>query len=68
MRTTYYDTLRNGLIPVRIVERKDTGDVVIKVSRTRGPYRAGELLTVWRHSVVHVIRRTKYHAYVRTAE
>ena len=65
-KTIYYDSL-GGLIPVRIIGL--AGDrVFAKVTRSRGPYRAGEVLNVPRETIVVVSRRTRNCVYVSPVE
>lgn len=51
MAKLYYETVRCGLVPVRLVERHEAGDwfyplatVTVVVVEDHGPYRKGQLI------------------------
>jgi hypothetical protein len=58
--TTYYDTTFSGLVPVKCISGRGTGVLVVRVTRTHGPYKCGERLSIDPHRYVYVVARRKY--------
>lgn len=58
MKTTYYDSFA-GLIPAKRVSPPGL-KIDIEITRSRGPYRKGEILTgIFRHNFVQRAGRNK---------
>ncbi len=73
-KATYYDTVFNGLVPVKFLRRalptsesSTLSEVVVKVLKDTGPYKAGEELVIWAYHFVEISRRTKCNTWVTTA-
>lgn len=64
----YFDTLRNGLVPVSLIACAiDRTTVTVKVLRNKGPWKAGETIDISRHAFVEKAYRRSPHQYVREA-
>ena len=75
MKTIYYNALLNGLIPVQFLGYAKTPchdvtgcfNVVVRLKRSRGAYRTGEVLHLPHSLVVEKAGRRDYQTRVRTA-
>lgn len=66
--TIYYDALFSGLIPCRILtEYGNNREIELTANSKNNAYKKGEILTVPRHYVVKIARRTHYNTWVTTA-
>lgn len=67
-KTIYFETVRNGLVPVHVAEVHEySGEIVVEVRRTTGAYKAGDKFVTSRLHLVHKTRVSNGIQYVSQA-
>jgi len=67
MKQVYYETVRDGLIPVRLAHKIDNLNASAIISKSMLGYKKGETITACHFHFVNKVRYSGYHLMVKNA-